>query len=52
MMKKTYDTPVLTADEFELVDVIAASGSPDEPQTPDAELTTKTSGFEGPEMEI
>ena len=46
-MKKAYQTPVLTAEEFELIDVIAAS-QPDE----DASLVNKNSNFEGPEMEI
>ena len=50
-MKKNYKTPVLTAEEYDLVDVIAAS-TPDEPQNPIPELTTKNSTFEGPEMEI
>ena len=47
-MKKVYETPVLTAEEFDLTDVIAAS-TPDDVET---ELTTKNSTFEGPEMEI
>ena len=46
-MKKTYKTPVLTAEEFELIDVIAAS-APDE----GVSLVNKNSNFEGPEMEI
>ena len=46
-MKKAYETPVLTAEEFELIDVIAAS-APDE----DVSLVNKNSNFEGPEMEI
>jgi hypothetical protein len=50
-MKKMYETPVLTAEEFDLIDVIAAS-APDEPQNPIPELTTKNSTFEGPEFEI
>ena len=47
-MKKAYQTPALTAEEFDLIDVIAAS-APDEP-TP--ELDGKNSNFEGPELEI
>lgn len=46
-MKKAYETPVLTAEEFDLTDVIAAS-APDE----DASLVNKNSTFESSEMEI
>ena len=47
-MKKAYETPVLTAEEFDLIDVIAAS-APDEP---DPKLDGKNSNFESPELEI
>jgi hypothetical protein len=47
-MKKAYQTPVLTAEEFELIDVIAASQPDDEPST----LENKNGNFEGPELEI
>ena len=47
-MKKAYQTPALTAEEFELIDVIAAS-APDEPNP---KLDGKNSNFEGPELEI
>ncbi|MBQ9552844.1 MAG: hypothetical protein IJU96_08775 [Clostridia bacterium] len=50
-MKKAYETPVLTAEEFDLVDVIAAS-TPDDPQSPTPEVDPRNSTFEGPEMEI
>ena len=46
-MKKAYETPVLTAEEFELTDVIAASTSEE-----DSTVENKNSTFEGPEMEI
>ena len=48
-MKKAYTTPVLTAEEFELTDVIAAS-APD--QNPEEELSQRNGNWEGPEMEI
>ena len=44
-MKKAYKTPVLTAEEFELIDVIAAS-TPD--QTPEEEVSQKNSNWEVP----
>ena len=53
-MKKAYETPVLTAEEFELIDVIAAS-QPDDPNqnpNPNPDLDGRNSKFEGPEFEI
>ena len=45
-MKKAYKTPVLTAEEFDLVDVIAASTA--EPVQEDPTLENKNSNWEVP----
>ncbi len=45
-MKKAYKTPVLTAEEFDLVDVIAASTA--EPAEEDPTLENKNSNWEVP----
>lgn len=45
-MKKAYKTPVLTAEEFDLVDVIAASTA--EPVQEDPTLENKPNNWEVP----
>ena len=46
-MKKAYQTPALTAEEFDLADVIAAS-APDEPVEEESTLEERSSQWEGP----
>ena len=45
-MKKTYQTPVLTAEEFDLIDVIAASTA--EPVQEDPTLENKSDNWDVP----
>ena len=45
-MKKAYQTPVLTAEEFELIDVIAASTA--EPVQEDPTLENKSDNWDVP----